>query len=45
VSDYQKYRVYDLKCNPTTITYYSIKIKSKAGPPHATDSDKLPHDT
>jgi hypothetical protein len=26
------YRVYHLKCNPTTAMYWSTKIKSEAGP-------------
>jgi hypothetical protein len=31
-----------LKCNPTSITYYSIKMKSQAGPPVVTDSYNFP---
>jgi hypothetical protein len=30
---FTKYRVHHLKSNPTTITYYGIKMKSEAGPP------------
>jgi hypothetical protein len=39
------YRVYHLKRNPTTITYYGTKMKSEAGPPRVIDSPNFHRDT
>lgn len=39
-----KYRLYHLKCNPTTITYCGTKMKLEAGPPRVILSPNLPRD-
>jgi hypothetical protein len=40
-----KYRMYHLKRNPKTVTYYGTKLKSEAGLPLVIDSPNVPHDT
>jgi hypothetical protein len=37
--------VYDLKCNPTTITYCGTKIRSEVGPPPCNRLSQPPRDT